>query len=112
MRYKPPLEWTGTDEALVTISDQGNTGEGGELIATVVVSIEVLPLSRPPILHIPETFLQLDEDTTSVFAVSVSLLFGSDQTEPLLTRITSKTGIITILAACFGCNIFIDAKHQ
>lgn len=95
LTYTPNQDFNGQDTLTVTTNDLGNTGSGGPLTDTDVVTIVVRPINDPPVNSLPGN-QTLEEETTLTFSTAngnvISLSDVDAGTATIETSITLTTG--------------------
>ena len=72
LTYNPDTDFHGPDSVVVTLDDQGNTGQGEPLSDEATIDVDVVPLNDAPVVSVP-TMVSTDEDQeVSIAGVSVS----------------------------------------
>ncbi len=97
--FDPPADYNGPASITITTDDQGNTGQGGNLIDSDTVNITVNAVNDAPIVTVPPSQVT-DEDTNLVFSTGngnaitindIDLLGGVIQ-----VTLTSTNGLLTL----------------
>jgi len=69
--YRSNNNFRGADSVSVTVSDGGNTGLGGPLSASGVISLTVAPVNDAPVLTAPTAQTVLEDVSTPILGISV-----------------------------------------
>jgi hypothetical protein len=78
LRYTDNLNFNGTDQLTISVDDLGNTGSGGSLTDSHIVTITVNPENDAPIrTEVSVALASVEEDTQSPSGQTVSNLFSS-----------------------------------
>ena len=115
--YVGDEDYYGDDTIVVSVSDGGVFGSGGQLFDTVVVPIVVAPVNDPPFLNVPRDLLETDED----LALTLSSVDVGDVDSSALSVIVEvahgnisiyPTSNLTFLAETGGSSVDRVTGHQ
>ncbi|MBI1312828.1 hypothetical protein GC176_16180 [bacterium] len=99
LQYLPNLNFNGSDSLSIAASDHGNTGSGGNMLASNAVTITVNAVNDGPVISTPPSQF-VDEDSTLAFSMAGGNLISISDVDAgnalLELQLTVSDGVLTL----------------
>ncbi|MGE6288696.1 retention module-containing protein [Aeromonas media] len=101
--YQGEQDFNGQDALTMVTNDRGNTGSGGALSDTDVLSIEVQPVNDAPINQVPDAMAVKEDGSLSLSGISVKDVDAGSAPMSMVLRV--EHGVLTLLGAAGAVSV-------
>jgi len=111
LTYTPNLNYNGSDQLSITVSDGGNTGSGGVLSANGLIDINVTAVNDAPVVIVPGA-QSINEDTDlPISGISISDVDVDAGNGLVSVSLSAGSGVLSLTQSA-GVNFSVGTGNQ